>query len=182
MAIPFGLPKVAVPAVPSANGRISPDPANVVTNQLVGAALPLPEPLAELLAEPLAELLAEPLPELLPLVLVLPESPPPPPPPQAARRAAASSARAVPMKWRRFKPMGSVGWAVVPGCPRPSVWPRVESGLALVLPWAMLWPMFGGRWFFIKPLCGAWGKCALQGSSAAELAWVLLYELYGNTL
>jgi hypothetical protein len=124
---------VAVPAVPSLNGRICPDPANVVTNQLVGAALPLPELLAELLleallellTEPLLELLAElleplaellpellpdPLLELLPLVLVLPESPPPPPPPpQAASSAAASSAKAVPMKWRRFKPSGSAG-------------------------------------------------------------------------
>ncbi len=166
MAIPVGFPKVAVPAVPSTHtnpcGIV---PAHVVTTQLVGDALPLPELLAELLAEllletlaellaelllePLAELLAELLPELLPLVLVLPESPPPPPPPQAASRAAASSARAVPMKWRRFKPMGSVGWAMVPVWPRPSVWPSVDSGLALVLPWvmswAMIWPVFGGR-------------------------------------
>ena len=129
----------------------------MVTSQggLGSDALPLPEPLlellaellleallellAELLAELLPELLPELFPELLPLVLVLPESPPPPPPPQAANIAAASSAKAVPMKWRRFKPKGS------------GVWP---DGAA---EWGAVW----GPLFFIKPLLGCGEEIAL---------------------
>ena len=134
---------VAVAPMPLSAPEV-PSPAHVATAHTGGAALALPEPLPELLAELLAELLPEalpeplpdPLPDPLPLIPVPPESPPPPPPPQADSNAAASSANAVPMKWRRFKPKGSVdGFEAV------AAWAEGVSWLPgwLVLPAPMVW-------------------------------------------